>query len=67
MANRNVSWVPGARVHFGNLDFVITTEGELVRSFAATQPLLFTGLDAITEAPKELQLPMTEVHAPESN
>ena len=54
-------------MHFGNLDFVIMMEGELVWLSTATQPLLFTGLDAITEAPKELQLPMTEVHAPESN
>ena len=54
MANRNVSWVPGERVHFGNLDFIITTEGELVWSSTATQPLLFTGLNAITEAPEEL-------------
>ena len=64
MANRNVSWVPGARVRFRNLDLVITMEGELVRSSAATQPLLFTGLDAIAEAPEELQLPTTEVHTP---
>ena len=54
MANRNVSWVSGTRVHFKNLDFVITMEGELVRSSAATQPLLFTGLDAITKVPEEL-------------
>ena len=67
MANRNVSWVPGARVCFRNLDFVITTEGELVRSSAATQPLVFTGLDAIAKAPEELQLPTTKVRAPRSN
>ena len=67
MANHNVSWVLGVRVRFMNLDFIITTEGELVRLFAATQPLLFTGLDAIAEAPEELQLPTQEVHAPESN
>ena len=67
MANRNVSWVLGVRVHFGNLDFVITMEGELVRSFAATQPLLFTGLDTIIEVPKELQLPTMEVHTPRNN
>ena len=54
MANCNVSWVPGTRVRFGNLDFVITTEGELVRPSAATQPLLFTGLDTIAEALEEL-------------
>jgi len=54
MANRNVSGVPGARVHFRNLDFIITMEGELVRSSTATQPLLFTSLDAIAEATEEL-------------
>ena len=54
MANHNISWVSGAHVCFGNLDFVITTEGELVRSSAATQPLLFTGLDAIAKVPEEL-------------
>ena len=54
MANHNVSWVSGMHVCFGNLDFIITMEGELVRSSAATQPLLFTGLDAITKALEEL-------------
>ena len=67
MANRNVSWVPDVCVRFGNLDFAITMEGELVRSSAATQPLLFTGLDAIAEVPEELQLPTTEVCAPGNN
>ena len=54
MANHNISWVLGAHVHFGNLDFIITIVGELVRSSAATQPLLFTSLDAIAEVPEEL-------------
>ena len=67
MANRNVSWVPGAHVRFGNLDFVITTEGELVWSFAATQPLLFGGLEAIIKASEELQLPTTKVYSPRNN
>ena len=67
MANHNISWVLGARVCFGNLDFIITTEGELVRSSAATQPLLFTDLDAIIEAPEELQLPTMEVRTPGRN
>ena len=67
MANRNVSWVPGARVHFGNLDFIITMEGELVWSSAATKPLLFTSLDAIAKALEELQLPTTGVRTPRSN
>ena len=29
MANHNLSWVPGVHVHFGNLDFIVTAEGEL--------------------------------------
>ena len=52
---------------FRNLDFVITMEGELVWSSTSTQPLLFTGLDAIVEAPEELQLPTMEVCTPRSN
>ena len=67
MANRNISLVPGARVCFGNLDFIITMEGELVRSSTATQPLLFTSLDAIAEVPEELQLPTTDVLTPRSS
>ena len=47
MAIYGVSWVPGAHVRFGNLDFVITTEEGLVQAPAAVQPLHFTGLDAI--------------------
>ena len=54
MANLNVSWLLSARMHFRNLNFFITTEGELVQSFATTQPLLFTGLDAIAKGPEEL-------------
>ena len=67
MANRNVSWVPGARVRLGNLDFVVMMEGELVRPPTAAQYLLFTSLDTITEAPEELQLPTLEVRTPMSN
>jgi hypothetical protein len=36
-------------VHFGSLDFIITTEGELVRALAP-QPPPATGLDAIVKA-----------------
>ena len=32
MASHNVSWVLGAHVRFGNLDSIVTTEGELVRA-----------------------------------
>ena len=29
MASHNLSWVLGAHAHFGDLDFIVTTEGEL--------------------------------------
>ena len=29
MASHNLSWVPGTHVPFGDLDFIITMEGEL--------------------------------------
>ena len=29
MASHGVSWVPGAYVRFGDLDFIVTMEGEL--------------------------------------
>ena len=67
MASHNLNWVPGAHVRFGDLDFIITMEGELVQAPTAVQPLHFTGLDAITEALEELQLHAPEAHAPESD
>ena len=45
MANHNVSWVPGAHVCFGSLDFAITVGGELLRVHAAIQSLPSIGLD----------------------
>ena len=54
MANRNVSWVPSARVRFGNLDFIITAKGELARAPVVVQPFHSTNLDAIAEALEEL-------------
>ena len=61
MASHNVSWAPAAHVRFGDLDFIVTTEGELAQAPAAVQPLHLSGLDTITEALEELQ-----VHAPEA-
>ena len=61
MASHGVSWVPSAHVRFGNLDFIVTSEGELTQVPAAVQPLHSAGLDVITEALEELQL-----HAPEA-
>ena len=62
MASHGVSWVPGTHVRFGNLDFVITVEGELVQDPVAVQPLRSTDLDAIAEVLEELQL-----HAPKAH
>ena len=65
MASRNVSWVPGTHVRFGDLDFIITTEGELEQAPAAVQPLHSACLDAIAEALEELHA--SEAHAPRSD
>ena len=67
MASHSVSWVLGTHVRFGNLDFIVTTEGELAQVPVTVQPLHSTGLDAITEALKELQLYAPEAHAPRSD
>ena len=64
MASHGVSWVPGVLVCFGNLDFIVTTEGELAQVPAAIQPLHSIGLDAIAEAFEELQLHTPKAHAP---
>ena len=45
MANHNVSWVLGAHVCFGSLDFIITVGGELVRAHTAVQSLPSISLD----------------------
>ena len=54
MASHGISWVPGAHARFGNLDFTVTMEGELVRAPIVVQPLHSTGLDTIAEALEEL-------------
>ena len=45
MANHDISWVPGAHVRFGNLSFIITVGGELVRAHTTFQSLPSIGLD----------------------
>ena len=40
-------------VCFGNLDFIITTKGELAQVPTAVQPLYSVGLDAIAEMLEE--------------
>ena len=63
MASHGISRVLGMHVRFGNLDFIITTEGELAQVPASVQPLHSAGLDAIAEALEELQLHAPEAHA----
>jgi hypothetical protein len=63
MASHDIDWTPGAHVRFGSLDFIVTTEGELVRA-PAPQPPPTTGLDVIVRALKELQLSAPEARAP---
>ena len=66
MASRGVSWVLGAHVRFGNLDFIVMTGEELVQALIAVQPLHSSGLDAITEALEELRLHAPVARAPGS-
>ena len=67
MASHGVSWVPGAHVRFGSLDFIVTTEGELVRAPAPVQLSRSTGLDTTVEAFEELQLRTSEARVPRSD
>ena len=67
MASHGVSWVPSPHVHFGNLDFIITMEGELAQVPAIVQPLHSASLNAIAKALEELQLHALEAHAPGSD
>ena len=54
MASHTISWVSGVHVRFGDLDFNITTEGELAMAPTTIRPLPLVGLDAIAEALEEL-------------
>jgi hypothetical protein len=54
-------------VRFGNLDFFITTEGELARAPALVQLPRSTGIDTVVEALEDLQLRTPEVCAPGSD
>ena len=44
MANHDISWVLGAHVRFGSLDFIVAGGGELSWSHAAIQSLPSNGL-----------------------
>ena len=67
MASHGVSWVPGVLVCFGNLNFNVMTEEELVWVPVVVQPLYSAGLDAIAEAVEELQLHAPEARTPGSD
>ena len=67
MASHGISWVLGARVHFGSLDFFVTMEGELARAPTPVQPLHSASLDMIIEVLEELRLHALEAHAPRSD
>jgi hypothetical protein len=67
MASHGASWVSGAHVHFGSLDFFVTTEEELVWAPAPVQPPRFADFDTVIEALEELQLRAPEVLASESD
>jgi hypothetical protein len=54
-------------VRFENLNFFITTEGELAWAPALIQLPRSTSIDTIIEALEELQLRAPEVHAPGSD
>ena len=54
-------------MRFGDLDFIIMTEGELAMAPATIQPLHSADLDAIAEVFEELQLHTPGAHAPGSN
>ena len=54
-------------MHFGNLDFIVTTEGELAQVPTTVQPLHSTSLDAIVETLDELQLHASEARTPGSD
>ena len=45
MASHDISWVLGAHVCFGDLDFIVTVGGELALVHVAIQPLPSIGLN----------------------
>ena len=45
MANHAISWIPGAHVRFGDLDFIVMVGGELAVAHLTIQPLPSIGLN----------------------
>ena len=54
MASHGVSWVLGAHVRFGSLNFFVSVEGELVWASDPVQLLRSTSHDATVEALEKL-------------
>ena len=54
MASHGVSWVLGAHMRFGSLDFIVTMEGVLARAPAPVQLPHSTDLDTTIETLEEL-------------
>ena len=54
-------------MHFGDLDFIVTMEGELLWAPVVVQPHHSTGLDTIAKVLEELQLHALEARAPRSD
>ena len=67
MSSHGISWVPGARAHFGSLDFIVTAEGELAWAPAPVQLFRSTGLDATVKALEKMQLRRPEARVPGSD
>ena len=54
-------------MRFGDLDFIVTMEGELAQAPATVHPFHSTGLDVIVEVLEELQLHALEARVPGSD
>jgi hypothetical protein len=53
MANHTGGWAPGALVHFGSQDFIVTTGGGLEQIRVPVRSACTTNRDPIVEAFKE--------------
>ena len=67
MASHDITWVLGVHVRFEDLDFIITTEGELARAPVVIQPPHSASLDAIVDELEEVWLHALEAHVPRSS
>jgi hypothetical protein len=56
MANHVGGWAQGALIHFGSLDFIVTTGGGLEQIHIPIRPTCTTNLDPVVEAFVELRL-----------